>query len=191
MPGGLPDARSAARAFGVLALELLAEVAEQPLADQLEQDVVVALEGDVDVEVGAQADEAVLEEEAGAAAGLARLLQGVERVPGRQRLERGREGLEVLAVVIRVGRAAEDGVELLQQLVVREERRVVSSPSAGEQAALVLAVVQQHDLVAAGAGVELAALVRVGDRDVQRDAPMPRTRRRRATRGPARACRAS
>ena len=168
---GLPD-RVGGEGLGILGLELLAEVAEQPLADQLQQDVVVALERDVDVEVGAQPDETVLEEEAGAAAGLARLLKRVQRVPGRQRLERGGEGLEVFAVVIRVGRAAEDGVELPEELVVREDRRV-RGRQAGQQAALVLAVVQQHDLVAAGAGVELAALVRVRDRDVEGDGRRP------------------
>ena len=159
--------------LGIRALELLGVVAQQPLADQLQQDVVVALERDVDVEVGAEADEAVLEEEARAAAGLARLLQGVERVPGRQRLEGRREGLEVFAVGIRVGLAAEDGVELLQELVVGEDRRV-RRRQPGEQAALVLAVVEQHDLVGAGARVELATLVRVGDRDVEADGRGPR-----------------
>ena len=67
---------------GVLARELLAEVAEQSLADQLEQDVVVAFEGRVDVEVGAEPDEAVLEEESCAPARFPRLLQRVQRVPG-------------------------------------------------------------------------------------------------------------
>ena len=168
----LPE-RVGGEGLGILGLELLAEVAEQPLADQLQQDVVVALERGVDVEVGAQPDEAVLEEEAGAAAGFARLLQRVQSVPGRQRLERCREGLEIFAVVVRVGFAAEDGVELLQELVVGEDRRVRGRQT-GEQSALVLAVVQQHDLVAARAGVELAALVRVGDRDVQGDRRGPR-----------------
>ena len=153
---------------GILPLELPGVVGEQALADQLQQHVVVALERDVHVEVLVQADQAVLGEEAGAAAGLAGLLDRVEGVPGRQRLERGGEGLEVFALLGGVAAAGEDAVELAQQLVVREELRVVLGEQR-QQAALVLAVVEQHDLVAAGSGVELAALVRVGEGDVQRE----------------------
>ena len=79
--GGLRDDVARDRA-GIRVRELLRVVGEQALGDELQQHVVVALEGHVDVEVGAQPDEAVLGEEAGAAARLARLLQGVERVPG-------------------------------------------------------------------------------------------------------------
>ena len=186
---GLRDGE-AGEGRGILPLELAAVVGEQPLADQLQQDVVVALERDVHVEVLVQADEAVLGEEARAAAGLASLLDGVERVPGRQRLERGGEGLEVFALVGGVAAAREDVVELAQQLVVREELRVVLGEPR-QQASLVLAVVEQHDLVGAGSGVELAALVRVRERDVQARARCRSLRRRRATRGPARARRAS
>ena len=123
LAGGLTDGELG-EGRSIRALELLGVVGEQALADQLQEHVVVALERDVDIEVGAQADEAVLGEEARAAARLARLLERVECVPGRQGLERGREGLEVFAVVVGVGLAAEDGVELLQELVVREDRRV-------------------------------------------------------------------
>ena len=153
---------------GILPLELTAVVGQQPLADQLQQDVVVALERDVDVEVVVKADQAVLGEEARAAAGLAGLLDRVERVPGRQGLERRREGLEVFALLRGVAAAREHAVELAQQLVVREELGVVLGEQ-GQQATLVLAVVEQHDLFAAGSGVELAALVGVRERDVQRE----------------------
>jgi hypothetical protein len=68
-----------------------------------------------------------------------------------------------------VGATREHAVELAQQLVVREELRVVLREQ-GQQAPLVLAVVEQHDLVAARARVELAALVRVGEGDVEASA---------------------
>ena len=121
---GLRDGE-AGEGRGILPLELTGVVGQQPLADQLQQHVVVALERDVDVEVVVQADQAVLGEEAGAAAGLAGLLDRVERVPGRQRLERRREGLEVFALLRGVAAAREHAVELAQQLVVGEELRVV------------------------------------------------------------------
>ena len=155
----------------ILVLELLREVGEQALADQLQQHVVVALEGDVDVEVLAEPDEPVLEHVAGAAASLAGFLQRVERVPGRERLEGRGERLEVFAIVRSIGAAGEDAVELLQELVVREDLRV-GGRQARQQAALVLAVVEQHDLLAVGS-VELAALGRVGDRDVQTECGAP------------------
>ncbi len=153
---GLPDGVPRQR-LGVGTLELLREVGQQALADQLQQDVVVALEGHVDVEVLTEAHEAVLEHEPRAAARLTALLQRVEGVPGRQRLEGGRQRLQVLAVVRGgVGAAGEDAVELLQELVVREQLRV-RGRQPRQQSALVLAVVEQRGLLAADA-VELAAL---------------------------------
>ena len=88
---------------GIRLGELLRVVGEQALGDELQQHVVVALERGVDVEVRPEADHAVLGEEPGAARRLARLLQGLERVPRGQRLERRGDRLEVLAVVVGVG----------------------------------------------------------------------------------------
>ena len=106
---------------GIRPLELLRVVAEQPLADQLQQHVVVPLERDIDVEIVVEADEPVLGEEAGAAARLTALLDGVEGVPGRQGLQGRSEGLEILTLGGGVGAAAEDAVERAQQLVAGEE----------------------------------------------------------------------
>ncbi|MDQ1138112.1 hypothetical protein QE410_002911 [Microbacterium sp. SORGH_AS 1204] len=116
---------------------------------------------------------AVLEKEALTAARFARLLQRVERVPGREGLEGRGEGLEIFTIGVGVERAAEDAVELLQELVVRKDLGV-GGRQARQQAALVLAVVEQGDLGGAAAGVELAALVAVGDRDDEADGRRPR-----------------
>src|SRR5690606_22989439 len=86
----------------VAALELIGVVGEQALADELQQHVIVALEGDVDVEVGAQPSETVLRHDPCATAGLAGLLQSVERSPRRQRLQARRESLEVFAILVSV-----------------------------------------------------------------------------------------
>ena len=75
----------------------------------------------------------------------------------RERLERRGEGLEVLAVVVGVGLAAEHRVELHEELVVREDLRV-RGREPRQQAALVALVVEQHLLVGVARGVELAAL---------------------------------
>ena len=166
LAGGLAD-REAGERGGIRTLELLGEIAEQALADQLQEHVVVTFEGDVDVEVVVQVDHAVLGEEPLAAARLPALLDGVQRVPRRQGLQGGGERLEVFALVGGVGATREDAVELLQQLVVREELGV-DLRQARQQPALVLGVIEQHDLVGSGAGVELTPLVGVGDRDVQR-----------------------
>ena len=164
--GGLRDHEPRHRA-GIRVGELLREVGEQALRDELEQHVVVALERHVDVEVLAESDHAVLREEAGAAARLARLLQRLERVPGGQGLERGGDRLQVLAVVVGVGLAGEDRVELHEELVVGEDLRV-RRRELRQQAALVALVVEQHLLVGVARGVELAALVAVRDGDRQR-----------------------
>src|SRR5690606_40376427 len=89
-------------------------------------------------------------------------------LPGRQRLEGGGEGLEVFAVVVGVLSAAEDGIELLQQLVVGEDLRVGGGQQR-DQAALVPLVVEQHLLLGVAGPRELAALVAIGDGDRQTD----------------------
>src|SRR5690606_3169141 len=157
----------------VLALELRGEIAQQALADELKQHVVVTLEGGIHVEVVVQADETVLGEEPLTTARLARLLDRVERVPGRQRLERGREGLQVLASLIGVLLAAEHHIELAEQLVVAEGLRV-GRRDTRDEAAAVLAVVEQHRLTAR-AVVELTPLVTVGDRDLEGERGSPRS----------------
>ena len=78
-------------------------------------------------------------------------------MPGRERLEGGGEGLEVLPVVVRVVRAAEDVVELVEELVVRERHRVGRRES-WQQPALVALVVEDDLLVGVAAGGELATL---------------------------------
>ena len=93
-------------------LELLREVAQQALADKLQQHRVVALEGRVDVEILVPGAEPVLAHVASAATGLASLLQRVEPMPCRQRLQTGGERLEILAALRRVFRTREDTVEL-------------------------------------------------------------------------------
>ena len=85
-------------------------------------------------------------------------------MPGRGGLERGGEGLEVLAVLVGVLSAGEDIVERLEQLVVGERRRV-GLRKQRQQPALVLGVVEQDDLFGVGAAGELAPLVAIGDRD--------------------------
>jgi hypothetical protein len=92
-------------------------------------------------------------------------------VPRRERLERSGEGLEVFTVIRCVRAAGEDAVELLQELVVREDLRVRGG-QARQQAALVLSVVEQHHLLPVRA-VELAALSGVGDRDVEAEGRAP------------------
>src|SRR5690606_41209545 len=52
------------------------------------------------------------------------ILQRVQRVPGRRRLERRRRRLEVLALGGRVLTAREDVVEQVEELIVREVHRV-------------------------------------------------------------------
>ena len=115
--------------------EFLAVVGEQALGHQLQQHVVVALEGDVDVQVRAQRGEAVLGDETGAAAGLAGFLQGVQGVPGAQRLQCRGEGLQVLAVLVGVGGPGEHAVELFQQFLVGEGRGVGAWPGGGSAGA--------------------------------------------------------
>jgi hypothetical protein len=82
--------------------ELLGVVSQQAFCHELEQHRVVAFEGGVDVEVGTERREAVLDQEASAAAGFTAFLQRIQRVPGAERLECGGERLQVLAVLVRV-----------------------------------------------------------------------------------------
>ena len=146
--------------------DALGEVAEKALGHQLHENGVVALEGRVDIQVGAQPGEAVLGQEASAAAGLAALLQGVQGQTGGGRLERGGHGLQVLAGLVGVVAPGEDAVEGLEQLVVGEARGQDLGDQR-EQAALVLVVVQQHRLLLALDRGELTALRGVGQGDVQ------------------------
>ena len=164
--GGLADDVAGQHA-DVHGAELLGVVGQQALGDQLQQHGVVALERGVDVEVGAQRGEAVLGQEAGAAAGLAAFLQRVEGVPGAQRLERRGEGLEVLAVLRRCrgGRRRRRRTSAAAARARSWRRR--SWRAAAKQPALVPLVVEQHLLVGVGGGVELAALGGVLDGDLQ------------------------
>jgi hypothetical protein len=111
--GRLTDLRSdvAGEGAGIRLGELAGVVGEKALGNELEQHVVVALEGDVDVEVGAQLRETVLGEKARSAAGLAALLNDVERRPGAERLERGGNCLEILTILVGVMGAGEHAVE--------------------------------------------------------------------------------
>ena len=84
------------------ALELIPEVGEQSLGDQLEQHRVVPLEGREDVGVGPQLGEPVDRQVAGSPAGLPAGLDGLSRVPGRDRLDACRQGLE-LPLLPRIG----------------------------------------------------------------------------------------
>ncbi len=139
------------------ALEVLRVVAHEALRDELQQHRVVALERGVHVHVVVQARDAVLGDEAGAAAGHAGLLQRLEHERRRRRLERRRHRLEVLAVLGGVLLAGEDVVEQVEQAVVREVRRVRLG-DAREQAAAVRRVVEQHRLLDRRRRGELAAL---------------------------------
>ncbi len=148
-------------------LELGAVIGQQALRDELQQHVVVALKRHIDVEVGPQPHQPVFGDEPRAATGFARLLQDVESGPGGQRLQGCRESLEILAVLIGVGFAAEHGVELDQELVVREVHGV-GRREARQQPPLVTLVIEDDLLVGLARGRELAALVAVGDRNRER-----------------------
>ena len=171
VPGGVGRAlgHHAGDLRRVEVLEALGVVGEQTLADELQQDGVVALERRVHVHVGAQPGDPVLGEEPGPAARLAGDLERVQRVPRRRRLERRGERLEVLARLRGVVAAGEHVVERGEQVLVREPGGVRLREQR-EQAALVLGVVEDDDLVGGRRAVELAALVAVGDRDGQADA---------------------
>ena len=93
--------REAYQADRVEAADLLRVRRQQLLGDELEQHVVVALERREDVGVALERREPVLGEVAGAAAGLAGLLDGLGRVPGLRGLEPGGAALE-LALLLRV-----------------------------------------------------------------------------------------
>ena len=150
---------------GVGVFELLRVVGQQALGNQLQQHIVVTLEGHVDVEVVVQTSQAILGQEALAATRFTRLLDGVERVPGRQRLERGRQGFEILTVVVSITLAREHLIKLDQELVVREKLRVRRC-QLRQQSTLVPLVVEQHDFFAIGSG-ELAAGIAVLNGDGQ------------------------
>jgi len=153
---------------GIDVLELTRVVGQQPFGHELQEHRVVPLERHEHVEVRTQRDEPVLGQEPRPAARLARGLQRLQGVPGRHRLEGGGQGLEVLAVLVGVRGAGEHVIEGLEQLLVREMRRVRLRDQ-GQQPALVLGVVEQNDLLGFRAARELPALVAIGDSDDERE----------------------
>ena len=127
-------------------LEGVLVVGEQALRDQLHQDRVVALEGGEHVGVGLQRVEPVDREVAGAATGLAALLDRPGRVPGAERLRAGGTRLERAPGELRVPLVldvAEHLVQVGRDALLREVQRVGAGQQR-EQPALVHAVVEQQ-----------------------------------------------
>ena len=142
-------------------------VGEQALGDQLQQDVVVALEGGEHVGVGAQRAEPVGHQVAGAAAGLAALLDGPAAVPGAERLGAGGQRLEGAPLTVRRVGGREHVVQLGEQLLLGEVQRVGLGEQR-QQPALVHAVVEEQLLLVGVRRAELPALVGVLDRHGER-----------------------
>ena len=166
---------------GIQLAELVAVVGQEVLRRELEQHGVVALERREDVGVGLQRREAVAAQVAGAAARLAAGLDRVGRVAGRDRLQPGRQRLQLAPTAIRHVRRGEHLVQARHQALLREVQPV-GRGERGEEAALVRPVVQQQHLGAAGRA-ELAPGERVPDGQVERD--LRRADRRAADAHPA------
>ena len=143
------------------------KVSEQSLCDKLQKNVVVSLEGRINVEVRTKTHEPVLGEESLPATRFTTLLNGVERLPRREWLERSRKRLEILAVIVRVMASAKYGIELFQQFPVRK-RCGIGAGDARDQTALVALVVEQYLLTAVWS-IKLPALISVRDCNLKRN----------------------
>ena len=158
--------------------EGVAVAGQQPLGDQLQQDGVVPFEGGEDVGVGLERGQPVLGQVARATARLPTHLDRPGGMPGADRLDAGRTGLQlVLGVLVgsrcEVGRDAGAGVGVGDCLDVMQgahqlalgEVQGVRGRDGGQQLALMGQVVQQQHLAAAVGVGELSTLESVSGCD--------------------------